>query len=66
MNKDVKRISNSLRPDIDRVKSYILSALDRKVFFYVDGVGKIAIKELRQYGYKIKYHRNKGSYRVDS
>ncbi|MDA9818196.1 hypothetical protein N9C35_04065 [Flavobacteriaceae bacterium] len=67
MNKDSKTISNSLRPQIDICKSNILSALSREIFFDVDGyVGKNAIKELRQNGYKIKYHHSRGSYKIDS
>jgi hypothetical protein len=66
MNKDAKRISNSWRPQIDIVKGYILSALDRGVYFDADGyVGKTAIKELRQAGFKIKYYRERRSYKGD-
>lgn len=51
---------------IDIVKGYILSALDRDVYFDADGyVGKTAIKELRQAGFKIKYYRERGSYKGD-
>jgi hypothetical protein len=66
MNRFAKTISTSLRPQIDIVKGYILSALDRGVYFDTDGyVGKTAIKELRQAGFKIKYCRKRGSYKVD-
>lgn len=66
MNRHAKRISNSLRPQIDNVKGYILEAIDRGSYFDADGyVGKTAIKELRQAGFKIKYYRERGSYKGD-
>ncbi len=60
MNKDSKTISNSLRPQIEKVKSYIRDA--KRPF---DGEGYIfkqAVKELRNEGLKIIRQKEQCNY----
>ena len=65
MNRDAKRISSSLRPDIDRVKGFILEAVNKGKTFDVDGYfGKTALSEVRKLGYNIKYFKNKCHYKA--
>ena len=65
MNRNAKRISNSLRPSIDRVKGFILEAINKGKSFDVDGyIGKTALFEVRKMGYNIKYFKDKCHYRA--
>jgi hypothetical protein len=60
MNRDAKRISNSLRPLIERIKGSIRQATRP---FDGDGYAfKTALKELRQEGMKFKYVAAKAHY----
>tara|TARA_R110000824_G_scaffold154155_2_gene326096 strand:- start:302 stop:502 length:201 start_codon:yes stop_codon:yes gene_type:complete len=65
MNRNAKRISSSLRPNIDRVKGFILEAINKGKSFDVDGyVGKTALSEVRKLGYNIKYFRDECHYKA--
>ena len=60
MNKDAKTISNSLRPQIEKVKSYIR---DAKRPFDGDGyIFKQAVKELRNEGLNIIRQKEQCNY----
>lgn len=60
MQRGSKNISSSLRPNIDRIKSYIMSS-ERP--FDGDGyVFKTALKELRKLGLNFKYVSEKCHY----
>jgi hypothetical protein len=60
MNRDAKTISSSCRPEIERVKSYILDAVRP---FDGDGyIFRTALSELRKEGVKIAYIKNKCHY----
>ena len=65
MNRHAKRISNSCRPEIERTKGYIRNSNGK----WFDGSGyifKVALREMRESGYVIKYNRKKCSYHVVS
>ena len=59
-----KRINPSSRPQIDVVKSYIISSNGR----FFDGSGyvfKKALSEVRRSGVAVKYYRNNCMYKLE-
>lgn len=63
MNRDAKNISRSLRPQIEMIKTSILTSAGR--WFDADGyTGKTALRELRAAGLRILFDRARSSYRL--
>lgn len=60
MNRDAKTISCSQRPDIERVKSYIINSI--RPFDGSGYVFKTALSELRKQGLNIVYIKEKCHY----
>jgi hypothetical protein len=64
MNKDAKRLSNSLRNQIYIQKMNIINSKS-----YFDGTGyafKKALSELRKQGFHISYNKAKCMYKIES